>query len=150
MSRKILSTSLLLLLAVWAVKAEPAMWAKAGYEPQAGIDRKLKAQAEAEGDKIRGFETVAAQVRMFADLPQAAQIAFLVEVLDDLEECLELLDKLAKAWIDGDTETIARIGVDEMRREAPVVYKKLLVDRNVAWGLRRAADPSRRRALGRP
>lgn len=107
--------------------------AKAGYDPQAGIDRKLKAQAEAEGDKIRGFETVLAQVRMFADLPQAAQIAFLVEVLDDLEEGLELLDKLAKAWIEGDTETIARIGVDEMKRKAPVVYKKLLVDRNVAW-----------------
>jgi uncharacterized protein len=107
--------------------------ATAGYDPQAGIDRKLKAQAQAEGDKIRGFETVVAQVRMFADLPQAAQIAFLVEVLDDLEEGLELLDKLAKAWIDGDTETIARIGVDQMKREAPVVYKKLLVDRNVAW-----------------
>jgi uncharacterized protein YbaP (TraB family) len=107
--------------------------AKAGYDPQAGIDRALKAQAEAEGDKIRGFETVLAQVRLLADLPQAAQIAFLVETLDDVEEGLELLDKLAKAWIDGDTETIARIGVDEMKREAPVVYKKLLVDRNVAW-----------------
>ena len=107
--------------------------AKAGYDPKAGIDRTLKAQAEAEGDKIRGLETVQAQVRMFADLPQAAQVAFLVEVLDDVEEGLALLDKLAKAWVDGDTETIARIGVDEMKREAPVVYKKLLVDRNVAW-----------------
>ncbi|MCA1659253.1 MAG: TraB/GumN family protein [Verrucomicrobiaceae bacterium] len=107
--------------------------AKAGYDPQAGIDRMLKAQADAEGDKVRGFETVVQQVRMFADLPEAAQVAFLVEVLDDLEEGLELLDKLAKAWMDGDTATIQRIGVDEMKREAPVVYKKLLVDRNVVW-----------------
>ena len=107
--------------------------AKAGYDPQAGIDRALKAQAEAEGDKIHGFETVRAQVRMFADLPEAAQVAFLVEVLDDLEEGLALLDKLAKAWVDGDNETIARIAVDEMKRDAPVLYKKLIVDRNVAW-----------------
>ena len=107
--------------------------AKAGYDPQAGIDRKLKAQAEAEGDKIHGFETVLQQVRMLADLPEKTQIAFLIEVLDDLEEGLELVDKLAKAWIDGDTETIARLGVEEMRKEAPVVYKKLFVDRNVAW-----------------
>ena len=107
--------------------------AKAGYDPQAGIDRKLKAQAEAEGDQIRGFETVLEQVRMFADLPQTAQITFLVEVLDDLEEGLERVDKLATAWIDGDTEAIARLGVDEMKREAPVVYKKLFVDRNVTW-----------------
>jgi uncharacterized protein YbaP (TraB family) len=107
--------------------------AKAGYDPQAGVDRMLKAQAEAEGDKIRGFETVLTQVRMFADLPEAAQIAFLVEVLDDVEEGLVLLDKLARAWMDGDTATIERLGIDEMKREAPVVYKKLLVDRNVAW-----------------
>jgi uncharacterized protein YbaP (TraB family) len=107
--------------------------AKAGYDPKAGIDRKLKAQAEAEGDQIRAFETVEEQVAMFANLPQAAQVAFLVQVLDDMEEGLEQLDKLAKAWVDGDTETIARVAVDEMKREAPVVYKKLLVDRNVAW-----------------
>ena len=116
-----------------AVVLAGAPLAKAGYDPQAGIDRMLKGQAEAEGDKVRGFETARAQVLMLADLPQTAQIAFLVQMLDDLEEGLELLDKLAKAWIDGDTETIARIGVDEMKREAPVVYKKLIVDRNVAW-----------------
>jgi uncharacterized protein YbaP (TraB family) len=107
--------------------------AKAGYDPQAGIDRALRTQAVAEGDQIRGFETVREQVLLFANLPEAAQIVFLTEVLDDLEEGLELVDKLAKAWIDGDTETIARLGVEEMKREAPAVYQKLFVDRNVAW-----------------
>ena len=107
--------------------------AKAGYDPQAGIDRALKAQAVAEGDQIRGFETVRDQVLMFASLSEAAQIVFLVEVLDDLEEGLELVDKLARAWMDGDTETIARLGVEEMKREAPAVYQKLFVDRNIAW-----------------
>jgi len=106
---------------------------KAGYDPKAGIDRVLRAQAVAEGDQIRGFETAEAQVRMFADLPEAVQVAFLVEVLDDVEEGLGLLDKLARAWMDGDTRTIARLGLDELKREAPAVYKKLLVDRNVAW-----------------
>ena len=106
---------------------------KAGYDPKAGIDRLLRAQAVAEGDQIRGLETAETQVRMMADLPQAVQIAFLAETLDDVEEGLELLDKIAKAWIEGDTETIARLGVAEMKREAPEAYKKLLVDRNIAW-----------------
>lgn len=106
---------------------------KAGYDPKAGIDRILRAQAVAEGDQIRGFETAEVQVRMMADLPQAVQIAFLVETLDDVEEGLELLDKIAKAWMDGDTETIARLGVAEMKQEAPAAYTKLLVDRNIAW-----------------
>ena len=106
---------------------------KAGYDPKAGVDRMLRAQAVAEGDKVRGFESPEAQVRMMADLPQAVQIAFLTETLDDVEEGLELLDKIAKAWMEGDTETIGRLGVAEMKREAPAAYKKLLVDRNVAW-----------------
>jgi uncharacterized protein YbaP (TraB family) len=106
---------------------------KAGYDPKAGIDRLLKTQAVAEGDQIRGFETAEAQVRIMADLPQAVQVTFLAETLDDVEEGLGLLDKIAQAWIDGDTETIARLGVTDMKREAPEAYKKLLVDRNVAW-----------------
>ena len=106
---------------------------KAGYDPKSGVDRMLRAQAVAEGDQIRGLETAEAQVRMMAGLPQAVQIAFLVETLEDMEEGLELLEKIAKAWMDGDTETIARLGVAEMKREAPAAYKMLLVDRNVAW-----------------
>ena len=106
---------------------------KAGYDPKAGIDWMLRQMAVAEGDQIRGFETAGAQMQMLADLPQAVQIAFLVETLDDVDEGLAPLEKIAKAWMDGDTETIARLGAAEMKREAPAVYKKLLVDRNVAW-----------------
>ena len=106
---------------------------KAGYDPKAGIDRMLRAQAVEEGDQIHGFENAEAQIRMMADLPQAVQIAFLTETLDDVEKGLELLDKIAKAWMEGDTEAISRLGLAEMKREAPAVYKKLLIDRNVAW-----------------
>jgi uncharacterized protein len=106
---------------------------KSGYDPNAGIDRLLKAQAEKEGDKIFGFETMEQQVRIFADMPESEQIAFLDETLDEVEKGLDLLDKLAKAWIDGDTETIGRILVDDFKKEAPAVYQKLLVQRNIAW-----------------
>jgi uncharacterized protein len=106
---------------------------KAGYDPKAGIDRVLREMAVAEGDQIRGFETAEAQLKMLAELPQAVQIALLVETLDDVEEGIGLLEKVAKAWMEGDTETIARLGTAEMKREAPALYKKLLVDRNIAW-----------------
>jgi uncharacterized protein YbaP (TraB family) len=106
---------------------------KSGYDPNAGIDRLLKAQAEKEGDKIFGFETMEQQVRIFADMSESEQIAFLDETLDEVEKGLEILDKLAKAWIDGDTETIGRILVDDFKKEAPAVYQKLLVQRNIAW-----------------
>jgi uncharacterized protein YbaP (TraB family) len=118
-------------LAALVLAVGPIM--KAGYDPKAGVERVLNAQAVAEGDKIRGFETAEEQIRILADLSDAEQVAFLMSMLDDLEKGLDLLDQLAKAWIDGDTDAITRLSVDEMKREAPTVYQKLIVQRNVAW-----------------
>jgi uncharacterized protein YbaP (TraB family) len=106
---------------------------KAGYDPNAGVDRILKTQAEKEGDKIFGFETAEEQVRFLADLPETDQIAFLEESLDDAEKGLALLDKLATAWLAGDTETIGHILVDELKTKSPALYDKLVVQRNVRW-----------------
>ena len=118
-------------LAALALAVGPIM--KAGYDPKAGVEQVLNAQAVAEGDKIRGFETAEEQIRLLADLSDAEQVAFLMSMLDDLEQGSDLLDHLAKAWIDGDTDTITRLSVDEMKREAPTVYQKLIVQRNIAW-----------------
>lgn len=105
----------------------------AGYDPKSGVERILATQAKAEGQKILGFETAEQQMHLLADLSEEEQIAFLDSSLDDLEKGLELLDQLAKAWIDGDTDTIERISNDDIRKEAPTVYEKLLVRRNIAW-----------------
>jgi len=118
-------------LAALVLAVGPIM--KAGYDPKAGVERVLNAQAVAEGDKIRGFETAEEQIHLLADLSDAEQVAFLMSMLDDLEKGFDLLDQLAKAWIDGDTDTITRLSVDQMKREAPTVYQKLIVQRNIAW-----------------
>ncbi|MFL6589764.1 MAG: TraB/GumN family protein [Chthoniobacterales bacterium] len=106
---------------------------KAGYDPKSGVERILVAQATAEGDKIRGLETAEDQFRIFADLGEAEQIAFLESTMDDVEKGIELLDRLAKAWVDGDIAAIERTGLDEMRTKEPAVYDKLVVQRNTAW-----------------
>ena len=106
---------------------------KAGYDPNAGVDHILKAQAEKEGDKIHGFETAEQQVRFFADLPESEQIAFLEEMLSDAEKGMAQLERLAKAWLDGDNETLGQILVNEFKKDAPAIYEKFLVQRNIAW-----------------
>ena len=106
---------------------------KAGYDQSAGIDGFLKAQAEKEGDKISGFETAEEQIRFFAELPESEQIAFLEQTLGDAEKGTPQLERLARAWIDGDTETIGNILVHEFKKEAPALYEKFLVRRNIAW-----------------
>ena len=106
---------------------------QAGYDQNAGIDRFLKAQAEKEGDKIAGFETAEEQVRFFAELPESEQIAFLDQTLIDAEKGTAQLERLARAWIDGDNETIGNILVNEFKKETPALYEKFIVRRNIAW-----------------
>jgi uncharacterized protein len=106
---------------------------KAGYDPKAGVDRLLRAQAEKEGDKVVGLETMEEQIRLFADLPDREQAAFLDQTLDQAAEGIELLDRIAKAWSEGDMDLIAEVFSGEMKKEAPNIYQKLIVDRNVRW-----------------
>ena len=106
---------------------------QAGYDQNAEIDRLLKAQAEKEGDKISGFETAEEQVRFFAELSESEQIAFLEQTLGDAEKGTPQLERLARAWIDGDTETIGNILVNEFKKETPALYEKFIVHRNIAW-----------------
>jgi uncharacterized protein YbaP (TraB family) len=105
----------------------------AGYDPNVGVDFVLKTQAEKEGDKVYGFETAERQVRFLADLSEAEQVAFLDETLTDADKGMAQLEELAKAWMDGDTETIGNLLVTSLKKEAPAVYDKLVVQRNIAW-----------------
>jgi uncharacterized protein len=66
-------------------------------------------------------------------LPEADQIAFLDETLSEADKGLDQLEKLAKAWMDGDTETLGNILVNEVKKTSPALYQKLLVQRNIAW-----------------
>ena len=105
----------------------------AGYDPNAGLDMTLKAEADKRGEKIVGFETIEDQVRDLADLPERVQIKFLETTLDDVSKGLALVDTLAKAWINGDTKTINELALQDARAQAPEVYQQLLLQRNIQW-----------------
>ena len=106
---------------------------KAGYDPNSGVDRILQNKAKEKGEKIEGFETLEEQVRLLADLPEKEQIAFLDDTFEDVAEGIEKLDKIAVAWVNGDTRTIDDLLVREMKKEYPTLYEKLIVERNVRW-----------------
>ncbi len=106
---------------------------KAGLDPNAGVDLCLCKEAERDGDRIMGFETLEEQTKMLADLPEPEQIAFFNETLDDVDKGIEYFDQLASAWLRGDTNALKKLAIDDMRAEAPELYEKLLVQRNVRW-----------------
>ena len=116
-----------------ALSLSVAPLVKAGYDPQSGVELALKARAQAAGKSLHGFETLEKQVGMLATLPDDVQLEFLRETLKDFDQAVEMLDSMVEAWAKGDVEGLDRIVVEEMKTDAPELYKVLLVDRNTDW-----------------
>lgn len=106
---------------------------KGGFDPGAGVDQVLKNAAVEKGEPVKAFETAETQVRFFANMTEADQLAFLDDTLDDTERGLDLLNKVAEAWLKGDSKTISDMMNDEMKNKAPTLYQTLLVRRNARW-----------------
>lgn len=116
-----------------ALQLSMAPLAKAGYDPQSGVELILKARAEAAGKPIHGLESIDIQVRILAGLDEDDQLAFLTETLGQFDNAGVDLDALVNAWAAGDVDAITRLGVDEMKSTSPVLYEALLVRRNTDW-----------------
>ncbi|WP_339914720.1 TraB/GumN family protein [uncultured Brevundimonas sp.] len=116
-----------------ALTLSVAPLAKAGYDPQSGVDLILRTRAAAAGKTVSGFETLDEQIRILAGFPEAGQLVFLRSTLEDFEDATVELDKLVDAWAEGDVAAIADIGVEPMRQESELMYQSLLVNRNANW-----------------
>ena len=105
----------------------------AGFDPQSGVDRKLKAQAKAAGKRLHAFETGESQLHFLADLPNAVQVEYLESALDDFDKGPAKLDALVTNWRNGDVEALAKTELADMKADQPEIYRTLLVDRNRRW-----------------
>ena len=116
-----------------ALTLSVAPLARAGYDPQSGVELILKARAEAAGKPVTGFETLDEQIRILAGFPEEGQLALLRSTLEDYETATVELDRLVEAWAAGDVGAIETIGVDPMRESSELLYQALLVNRNTNW-----------------
>ncbi|HCW48596.1 MAG TPA: TraB/GumN family protein [Brevundimonas sp.] len=107
--------------------------ARAGYQPASGVEPILRAHAQSGGVPISGLETLDQQVRLLAGFPEDGQLAYLRRTLGDYASGAAALDRLVAAWLAGDVDEIAAIGVGSMRDAGERVYQALLVERNRAW-----------------
>ena len=106
---------------------------KAGFDPKKGVEQVLTAEMKAGGKNLGALETAEQQIRFFADLPQADEVALLQSTLEEVEEGPEKLDKMVKAWADGDLASLEGQFITEMRTKYKPLYGTLIVARNTAW-----------------
>jgi uncharacterized protein YbaP (TraB family) len=110
-----------------------AMITKAGYDATSGVERKLAPSAAGAGKEIRKLETVEQQLLAFADVPEPAQLRFLMDGVHQMDEEATVLDTMVKAWAAGDVGQLEKIMIEEDFEEMPEIYDALLVKRNRNW-----------------
>jgi len=104
-----------------------------GLSPESGIDKHFLDRAKSTQKPIEQLESAAAQIELFAAIPEPLQERFLVQSMDEAERIPEILDSLMTAWAGGDTATLAGLLLESMnQKEMKPVYKMLYTDRNKA------------------
>jgi uncharacterized protein YbaP (TraB family) len=113
-----------------------------GASVDRGADLTITRAARAEAKRIRAFESLEDQARMFASLPEASEVRYLTDVVRERRRGPRLRlpfqpATLEAAWLAGDLDP-GYLG--EMRAENPAMYEAFLRRRNQAWADKLSAE----------
>lgn len=106
--------------------------AQLGYSPELGLEYQLTAWAQRDDKPVFGLETAEDQLRAFDGLDEAAQVALLIESLEEAARIEEEMARLVRAWQQGDADFLEADLLGAMRA-SDALYQAVVVDRNRAW-----------------
>ena len=117
----------------WAAAITMSLLAaqKSGFDPNSGVERQLTAAAKVSNKPIGGLETMAFQLGVFDSLPEAEQIAFLVETAKMIDDVGSTTDKMVAMWESAETEGLGRLMNEGLTSRT--LYDALLTKRNANW-----------------
>ncbi|WP_397581474.1 TraB/GumN family protein [Sphingorhabdus sp.] len=104
---------------------------KSGFDPNSGVERQLTAAAKVSNKPIGGLETMAFQLGVFDSLPEAEQIAFLVETAKMIDDVGSTTDKMVAMWASAETEGLGQLMNEGLTSRT--LYDALLTKRNANW-----------------
>ena len=104
-----------------------------GFDRSLGVERTVLSNAFAAHDRILTMETPEAQIKALATLDSQEALDGFDVSISDLADFKTKIAPMLAAWQSGDVAAIDKLGSAELRREAPSVYRALLVNRNANW-----------------
>lgn len=108
--------------------------ARSNYQAGQGIDRYFMDLA-ADDKPVKPLETLEQQLALFAGMTEGEQRAFLEHTLADLEETGPQLDRMARAWREGDRSDLEAVILGAFDRHDPfsrTLYERVFKTRNEA------------------
>jgi uncharacterized protein len=115
-----------------ALMIETFEWQKAGFDPSLGLDKHFYDRAQGDGKSIQGLESADYQISLFDGMTAQQQDRLLASTLKGIDTEMGSINKLTEAWKSGDAATVERIVLADLK-EDPLMYQRLLVDRNQNW-----------------
>jgi hypothetical protein len=104
-----------------------------GFDPAAGVEQAMLAEARIRGRNLRFFETIDQQLDLFAGMSAQQEKLLLETILQEWDNQADDVQAMLAAWRKGDLDTIDALMNGPMRDSAPDVYDRLIVSRNTAW-----------------
>ncbi|GAC1388273.1 MAG: hypothetical protein NVSMB31_01990 [Vulcanimicrobiaceae bacterium] len=119
-------------LAFMLLSVLPAM--HSGYGASSGVDLQIRQMFVTAAKPVHGFETMDMQAHLFADMPQATQVALLEMQLKHMstQTGVPVLDAIVEAWSSGDQDKLAAQLKGEEGPKGPL-SDAILGNRNKAW-----------------
>jgi uncharacterized protein YbaP (TraB family) len=106
---------------------------KAGYQPNSGIDMHFFNKAKKADKQIIGLETPAFQMKLLSDISGKLTDSFVKHNLQKAGQIIRNFNEIVSAWKQGDTASLDSLIQEDMRKDNPELYKKLVLERNHKW-----------------
>ncbi len=104
-----------------------------GFDPAAGLDNFFYQRAVKDGKPVSGLETPREHIELLTSFESAVQGALITNFIGEMRTLPRILDGMVAAWRSGDVKTLELLVAEGMRRDAPELYRALVVERNQRW-----------------
>ena len=105
---------------------------KLGFDPEYGLDKHFYARAQKDAKRIVPLETVDFQIGLVTGFSKEEGEMMMKSTLQDIDQLKKEFPELLRAWQTGDSANLEKM-LNEASHEAPVVFKRLVTDRNQRW-----------------
>jgi uncharacterized protein YbaP (TraB family) len=100
---------------------------------QAGADSVYYRKAINQGKATVALESIEAHLGFIQKMGEGNEEQFLRQTLNDVEKTEAMMASIVLHWKSGDTGSLEKLVVDDMRLNYPNMYQSLLVERNKRW-----------------
>ncbi len=115
-----------------ALTLEGLELASAGFDPNLGLDKHFYDLAKEGGKATQGLETVEYQLSRLDGMTAEQQDHMLAQTLKEIDTEKASVAKLTTAWKSGDAKSVEQLVLGNLKSD-PVLYQRLLVERNQNW-----------------